>query len=111
MASCLSDHNCKSCLCREKSMATAALCDASLRLFFSFLFCLLVRKPIIIGGLVLKEKVSFQNFLGRWFGGGGGVVAASSAKGIALLECEVTRMCVSVYLKLVCVYLLSAAAS
>ena len=39
------------------------------------------------------------------------VVAASIAKGIALLECEVTRMCVSVYLKLVCVYLLSAAAS
>ena len=33
------------------------------------------------------------------------VVAASIAKGIALLECEVTRVCASVYL------LLSAAAS
>ena len=33
------------------------------------------------------------------------VVAASTAKGLALLECEVTRVCVSVYL------LLSAAAS
>ena len=33
------------------------------------------------------------------------VVAVSIAKGIALLECEVTRLCVSVYL------VLSAAAS
>ena len=37
--------------------------------------------------------------------GVGVVDAASIAKGIALLECEVTRVCVSVYL------LLSAAAS
>ena len=35
----------------------------------------------------------------------GVVAAASIAKGIALFECEVTRVCVSVYL------LLSAAAS
>ena len=59
-----------------------------------------------MGDLFLKRKFLFRNFWAGGLGVGGGVVvAASIVKEIALLECEVTRMCVSVYL------LLSATAS
>ena len=59
-----------------------------------------------MGDLFLKRKFLFRfSWVGGLRVGGGVVVAASIVREIALLECEVTRMRVSVYL------LLSEAAS
>ena len=59
-----------------------------------------------MGDLFLKRKFLFRfSWVGGLGVGGGVVVAASIVREIALLECEVTRMRVSVYL------LLSATAS
>ena len=59
-----------------------------------------------MGDLFLKRKFLFRfSWVGGLRVGGGVVVAASIVREIALLECEVTRMRVSVYL------LLSATAS
>ena len=56
--------------------------------------------------MFLKRQFLFKISWARSLGvGWGGVVAASIVKGIAFFKCEVTRMCVSVFL------LLSVAAS
>ena len=99
----LSDQHSRSCLCRERSRATAALRCVSLGFLFSFFWS---GGQNLLGDLFLKRKFLFRNFWAGGLGVGGGVVvAASIVKEIALFECEVTRMCVSVYL------LLSEAAS
>ena len=51
---CLSDQNIRSCLCREKSMATAALKV----MLAGFLFWLEGHK--LLGGPILKGEVSFH---------------------------------------------------
>ena len=75
-------------------------------LFFLSFYIFWLGDQNLLGDLFLKRKFLFRfSWVGGLRVGGGVVVAASIVKEIALLECEVTRMCVSVYL------LLSATAS
>ena len=58
--SCLSDQNSRSCLCRERSRATAALRCVSLGFLFSFFWS---GGQNLLGDLFLKRK-----FLSEFFG-------------------------------------------